>query len=231
MSILSEVKCARCDRKYSGVRSRCPYCGARRIGSGKYSEEGDNSRGKMMIGVLIMSVLVVAAGILLFSAKPETPSDSLGGSYQSEDDPNGGGLPDDGDVNQLINDDDDEIEDNITEEDDDNNIEIPPIPVEIESITITYAGAPINDFSEPISKQTPLVAKIEPAGVEFDEEIIWESSNPQVFEVVTTNLEKTNATVTIIGTARDVNGNYIQNAILTVRVGMIEATCTVRVSR
>ena len=67
MSIIPEVKCARCDRSYSGVRSRCPYCGARRIGGGKYSEEGDNSKGKMIIGVLILAVLVVAAGVLLFT--------------------------------------------------------------------------------------------------------------------------------------------------------------------
>ena len=79
MSIIAEVKCARCDRKYSGVRSRCPYCGARRIGRGKYSEEADDSRGKMLIGILIMAVLVVAAGVLLYEcvrrrAEDATPS-------------------------------------------------------------------------------------------------------------------------------------------------------------
>ncbi|MCL2663611.1 MAG: hypothetical protein FWE83_09865 [Oscillospiraceae bacterium] len=71
MAIVNEIKCARCDRKYSGVRSRCPYCGARRIGRGKYSDESDNAKGKMIISVLIIAVFAVAAGILLFS----TPGD------------------------------------------------------------------------------------------------------------------------------------------------------------
>ena len=73
MAIVNEIKCARCDRKYSGVRSRCPYCGARRIGRGKYSEESDNAKGKMIISVLILAVFAVAAGILLFSTPVDAP--------------------------------------------------------------------------------------------------------------------------------------------------------------
>ena len=75
MSIVSEIKCARCDRKYSGVRSRCPYCGARRIGRGKYSEDSDNSKGKMLISVLVLGVCVIAAGFLLFTTPVDAGSD------------------------------------------------------------------------------------------------------------------------------------------------------------
>jgi len=67
VAIVNEIKCARCDRKYSGVRSRCPYCGARRIGRGKYSEDSDNAKGKMLISVIILAVFTVAAGVLLFT--------------------------------------------------------------------------------------------------------------------------------------------------------------------
>jgi len=74
MAIIDDIKCARCDRKYSGVRSRCPYCGARRIGRGKYTEDADNAKGKMLISILILSVFTVAAGVMLFT----TPSDSSG---------------------------------------------------------------------------------------------------------------------------------------------------------
>jgi len=81
MAIVNEIKCARCDRKYSGVRSRCPYCGARRIGRGKYSDDSDNAKGKMLISVLIMAVFTVGAAVLLFSTPtadadgpPEPPS-------------------------------------------------------------------------------------------------------------------------------------------------------------
>ena len=73
MALVNDVKCARCDRKYSAVRSRCPQCRARRISRGKYSEGSDNARGKMMISVLIMAVFTVAAGILLFT----TPVDAV----------------------------------------------------------------------------------------------------------------------------------------------------------
>ena len=82
MAIVNEIKCARCDRKYSGVRSRCPYCGARRIGRGKYSDDSDNAKGKMLISVLIMAVFTVGAAVLLFTTPdnaegrdpPEPPS-------------------------------------------------------------------------------------------------------------------------------------------------------------
>ena len=221
MSIISEVKCARCDRKYSGVRSRCPYCGARRIGSGKYSEEGDNSKGKMIIGVLILAVLVIAAGVLLFT----TPRD---------DDTEGPGV---------------EIEDTETPPDlpdEESNISVtgtgPPVvqspePVEespspsptpprrIESVVILFAKTPIpdNDFSTDVGDKTPLTVRIEPAGVEFDEEIIWESSDKSVFEVVKDNTDGTSAMVTSIGSGS------ARMATLTVTVGDIKAECIVRI--
>ena len=65
MGIVSEVKCHRCDRRYSGFRSRCPYCGARRSRRGKRASESGNSKAKLMIGVLLLIVLIVAVIILL----------------------------------------------------------------------------------------------------------------------------------------------------------------------
>jgi len=221
MSIISEVKCARCDRKYSGVRSRCPYCGARRIGSGKYSEEGDNSKGKMIIGILIMAVLVVAAGVLLFTAPnsneaaatpptvPETPEtvdmpdelqntsmEGIGPSVSPSDDP---------------------------EEDED---ETPsPEPQTVQSITITYAGYYIDDFTEPVGTKIPLKVRVEPVSMELEEPIIWTSSDTSVFAVVTDNTEGTSALVTIIGSGSQ------KSATLTVSVGGVKAECIVRVGK
>ena len=220
MSIISDVKCARCDRQYTGVRSRCPYCGARRIGKGKYSEDSDNSKGKMLIGILIMGVLVLAVGVLLFTAPRPEDSDEINISISSSD-PTGLGIADEGD--------------NVTMDGSRPNISPSPSttaqisespspspPAKVTSVIITYAGTPTVDFMEPIGQQTPLVAKVEPAGVEF-EKVVWESSDTSVFDVVTTNLDGTNATVTIIGSG--VN----RVAVLTVRVGDVEASCYVRV--
>ena len=219
MSIISEVKCARCDRKYSGVRSRCPYCGARRIGSGKYSEEGDNSRGKMIIGVLILGVLVVAAAVLLFT-QPRADEDNVPENMIEETE-SPSGLPNEEDNLSLTNPgppvlpSPDPVE---TES------ESPSPSPKVESVVILYAKYPIpdNEFSTDVGDKTPLTLRIEPAGVEFDDEIIWESSDKSVFEVVK-DVDGTSAQVTSIGSGS------ARMATLTVTVGDIKAECIVRI--
>jgi len=213
MSIISEVKCARCDRKYSGVRSRCPYCGARRIGRGKYSEEADNSKGKMLIGIMIMSVLVVAAAILLFT----TPADEEGNLGASAANPSSpvSSMPDESD--------------NITEEG--NNVppaETPPEDTEppmtpaapeVRAVFIVYGSnnRVMEDFTVKVGEKVPLRVRIEPMGVL--DEIIWSTSNRGVFDIVPDNTE---------GTAATVHGLGRGTATLTVSVGGVEATCIVR---
>ena len=221
MSIISEVKCARCDRKYSGVRSRCPYCGARRIGSGKYSEEGDNSRGKMIIGVLILAVLVVAAGVLLFTTP--RPDDTIVPEVEISDSESPPELPDE-DSNTSMQGTGTPVEETPEEvEETPETSETPPRKVE--SVVILFAKTPIqdNDFSTNVGDKTPLTVRIEPAGVEFDDEIVWESSDRSVFEVVKDSTDGTSAMVTSIGSGS------ARMATLTVTVGDIKAECIVRI--
>jgi len=71
MGIISEVKCGRCDRRYSGFRSRCPYCGARRNKRGKHADESDNSKGKLIIGILLLLILIVAIVVLIVTSLGE----------------------------------------------------------------------------------------------------------------------------------------------------------------
>ena len=210
MSIISEVKCARCDRKYSGVRSRCPYCGARRIGRGKYSEESDNSKGKMLIGILIMSVLVIAVGILLFT----TPKPENAEATDTISSPNVSQMSDSNDVEDApgIN----PITPTPTPT---------PEPVEttspqlaVQSVMITYGKKQTIDFTVKVDETVSLGVKIVPVGVE--EEIVWKSSNKDVFEVVPLNVEATQAKV---------RGLKKGTATLTVSVGGVEADCIVRV--
>lgn len=77
MSLKNGVKCGRCDRRYSVLRGKCPYCGARRSKAGKRVGGSDNSTWTLIVGLLILLVLVVAVVVLLVTtlsnAKEETP--------------------------------------------------------------------------------------------------------------------------------------------------------------
>jgi len=172
----------------------------------------------MIIGVLIMSVLVVAAGILLFTAPQpevyipdpvdESPTSSIGLPNEIDNVVIPGNNP----ATPQPTDDDD---------DDDDDDEPPQIQAEITSIAITYANTSTNDFSEPVGARIPLRARIEPVGIEHGEEIEWLSSNPSVFEVVKDNLIGDAVTVTMLSRG---------TATLTLRVGNFVAECTVRVT-
>ena len=211
MSIISEIKCARCDRKYSGVRSRCPYCGARRIGRGKYSEDGDNSKGKMLIGVLIMSVLVVAAGVLLFTT-PQPDDYDLGPALAASPPAS---MPSDTEVDTVPG---------LHSIPDPTPTPEEPAPaepeLEVRTVTIVYGSQnrSMSDFTARVGERTPLRVRIEPIGI--TEEIEWTSSNTAVFEVVRDNPEGTAATVHGVGSG---------TATLTVTVGGVSRDCIVRI--
>jgi len=170
MALVNDIKCARCDRKYSGVRSRCPYCGARRIGRGKYTEDADNAKGKMLISILILSVFTVAAGVMLFT----TPSDSSG-------------LPPN---DSSISNPEDDIDNFPAIPIDDTPTPTPevvdtPAPLVLERIqihrTAQGGGGRVQDVSFWLSreKQFDLTSFIDPPGI--DVSIEWSSSDEDVF--------------------------------------------------
>jgi len=217
MSIISEIKCARCDRKYSGIRSRCPYCGARRIGRGKYSEDADNSRGKMLIGVLIMAVLVVAAGILLFTtAPPPAPDNSASAMSPPATEPT---------LSEIENSTMPGINSVPPEtESPSPTIESPstPPPLQVRSVAIVYGPKNVvkTDVTEKIGVKLPLKALIEPIGT--TDEITWTSSNEKVFTVTKTTTD---------GTQINMVGVGVGTATLTVSVGGVEAKCVMRIKK
>lgn len=213
MSIIAEVKCARCDRKYSGVRSRCPYCGARRIGRGKFSEDADNSKGKMLIGVLILAVLVVAAGVLLFTAPAPVAATPPPTDAVIDESPPVSIIPDDSMNTSLPG--DTTVPPSASPEVSETPSESPT--PQVQSVEITYSNKKKTDFTAAVAEKVPLRARIEPVGV--DVPITWESSNTKVFDVVP-NVAGDAATVVGIGRG---------DATLTVTVGDVKAECTVRV--
>jgi len=170
MAIINEIKCARCDRKYSGLRSRCPFCGARRTGSGKYSEKSNNMNSKMLISVLIMSVFAIGAGVLLFSTPVEADS--------SIPEPTPALTNPEDDINyqeSLSN-----PPPTATPEPE------PDIPTEVTAIGITYSGRVIPDFSLYPGEEIELGLKVEPESVVENNNmrIAWASSNEEQFGVV-----------------------------------------------
>jgi len=173
MAIVNEIKCARCDRKYSGVRSRCPYCGARRIGRGKYSDDSDNAKGKMLISVLIMAVFTVGAAILLFSTPNGADANGPG------DEPSISSPEDDIDRLPSLN---PEPTPTPTPE------PTPVIRLDITSLQITYGGRPWDNESVTIrvGRNEEFGFTIEPPGFDRadDFNITIESSNTDIVEVV-----------------------------------------------
>ena len=70
MAFVSDVKCGKCDRRYSGLRGRCPYCGTRRGKTGKHANQGGNTTGKLIVG-LILILLLIAAVVFRQRTRPE----------------------------------------------------------------------------------------------------------------------------------------------------------------
>ena len=175
MSIVNEIKCARCDRKYSGVRSRCPYCGARRIGRGKYTEDSDNAKGKMLISILIMAVFAVGMGILLISNPVEADAGNTGND-QSID------APDD--------DEDDDLFFQLPPEEP--FIEDPPeepmIEIHITSLVIFSPNGPSVERDKNFTmwvgdRDEPLNFRVEPPGAESGMDIKWWSGDEDIAEI------------------------------------------------
>lgn len=169
MAIIEDIKCSRCDRKYSGVRSRCPYCGARRIGKGKYSDTTSNTKGKMLISVLILGVFTVAAAVLLFT----TEGDGAGAGVVVP-------PPD-----EIHADEDEGLEVEATPTPTPPPTPEPtPPPLVPQQLTITFDGNPRPDgFTIFPGETIPLRVRIEPPGAGEDLDIMWESSNTDAFTV------------------------------------------------
>ena len=210
MGIVSEIKCARCDRKYSGVRSRCPYCGARRIGPGKYSgEDRDNAKGKMLISVLILAVFTVAAGILLFTTPVDAEAQDPGEDASI-------GSPEDGIESELGLHPEPSPSPTPTPEP-----EPPQMELELNSIRITYEGNTREDITHPRGVPLELGASWEPPLAVEDIDIQWESSNPEIFDAVPLDVGHRAVRIT---------GITVGTAELILRIGDLETKCIVRIN-
>jgi len=211
MAIINEIKCARCDRKYSGVRSRCPYCGGRRNEHGKYTEGSDRDKIKMLVSIMIIAVFTIGAGFLFFTAdaSPGSPGPSS---------PPEIGSPEEDVVSQPGH------NQQPTETPDDTETPEPPPtpPPVVTSATIRYGTSPRNEeFTVKVGETVEINVIWRPEGV-TDPVIRWTSSDEEKFQVVPTQLDQMKVNVTGIG---------VGTGTLTVYVDDIEQSCTVHVTR
>ena len=79
MALFQEVKCGRCDKRYSSIHSKCPYCGAKKNRDGKTASAGDNTKWQVVVGLIVLIAIIVAVVILLVqSLKDRDPEPSPG---------------------------------------------------------------------------------------------------------------------------------------------------------
>lgn len=207
MAVISEVKCGRCDRRYSGFRSRCPYCGARRNKRGKHADEADNAKAKLVIGVLLLVLLIAATMVLIFTNIPEDPEVS----NPTDSAPVTTGV----DAPPTDSEDVTVIETSPSAEPSPSPSESPT--VEIAEVIITYLGKPVpeNDLTlGKIGESLQMGFTTVPEVDTEDKTATWESSNKSVFEVLS------NGKITAIGKG---------SATLKVTVDGVVGECIVRV--
>ena len=188
MSVIPKITCRRCGREYSGLRSRCPYCGtsrsrsAERIPLRTSSENAGtpaaehaavNTKWQMLFGGILL-IAVVAAVIVLItvslnagknasaSAQPTPPATVSSAAPVTTPTPT-------------------------------------PTPTpSVTSITITFLGSKRTEFAAKVGDEVPLSTTIYPTG--GDQTITWSSKDESIATVsdkgVVTGVGKGTTTIT-----------------------------------
>jgi uncharacterized OB-fold protein len=204
VAVISEVKCGRCDRRYSGFRSRCPYCGARRNKRGKHADEADNAKAKMVIGILALVLLIATSVILVFTSLPDkvdggNPTDAAAVTTDAEP------LNSNGENVTTVENSDDPSE----------SPSLSPSPsavIEVAEVDILAYGDVTEDFTLKVGESLQMRFATIPETT--GKIATWKSSKESVFMVLS------DGKLTAIGKG---------SATLTVTVDGVEATCIVRV--
>lgn len=217
MSVIPKIECRRCGRTYSGLRSRCPYCGTTRVKAGdrvppvtSSENEGTpaaaraavNTRWQMIFGLLLLAAVVLAVIILItvsLTDAKEVTSTAQNLPTQETAEPT-----------ETPEETSEPEESAAPEESAEPSAEPEPTETPVVtagSIKLTYYGSEISEFTEAIGETVPLEASTYPADLEVE----WSSSNESVALVK-------GGQVTGIGTG---------TTEITAKSGDVTATCTV----
>ena len=206
MALFKEVKCGRCDRRYSALRSRCPHCGARKNRDGKASTAEGGTRWQVIVGAVVLLAIIAAAVILITtslknkepepggaSKPPATVSPSSGVHVVDGTDPTPTALPGESDPTPTPT--------------------APPTPTPTPEPVVNSITLSRSDFTlSQVGEQYTIQATISPAGTKVN--IVWISEDPDVATVAE------NGTVTAVnkGTTKvsATAGGVIQECIVRV---------------
>lgn len=224
MALISDVKCGKCDRRYSGLRARCPYCGYRRGKNGKRSSDSGNSAGRIAVGLILIAVLLIAVIILIVSSarekekEMEVPETDVTQTVQGDEDVTsvtGAEVKATGeeDENAYTA----EETPQPTPEEPEQDPEPEPEPeIEISEVRVQWGTTVETDFTLERGTSLNMTWGTSPYVSEETAEVSWESSDESVF------------TVTQTGEVTAVSGGVAE---LTVTVnGVSSEPCIVRVS-
>jgi len=197
---MAEIKCSNCDRRYSALRTRCPYCGTRRRSAGKRVSESDNSLWKLIIGLALLLILIVAVIVLVVSAVSSggtgaqaTPSPSSGsneGISQLETTPSAEPSP--------------------SAEPTPSPSPSPEVILTVEKIVITYNGREKTDVSMKVGEKLKFSYATTPANA--DVKVVWSAKDEGYFSVLQTGeiTALKAGTTRLVATVEGVDGVYAE---------------------
>jgi len=237
MALVSDVKCGKCDRRYSGLRGRCPYCGARRGKAGKHANHSSNTTGKVIIGLILVAVIIAAVIFLVVNGgKDKTTAANAGENTAAATEQTQASLGNDEDVTSLEG----EAyvpEPEKTDENTDENTTVPDGSTEGDntsesdsgaessapektdaanedlSVFITWLGDEKTDMT--LDKGMSLTMSYSAFPEPENPKVIWTSSDQNIFTILQTG------ELTAVGEG---------TATLTLSVNGVTAECIVRVS-
>lgn len=182
MSVIPKITCRRCGREYSGLRSRCPYCGtsrsrsAERIPLRTSSENAGtpaaehaavNTKWQMLFGGILL-IAVVAAVIVLITVSLNAGKNASASAEPTPPATVSSAAP-------------------VTT----------PTP-SVTSITITFLGSKRTEFAAKVGDEVPLSTTIYPTG--GDQTVTWSSKDESIATVsdkgVVTGVGKGTTTIT-----------------------------------
>lgn len=224
MGLFSENKCTRCDRRYSGLRGKCPYCGARKSKRSKKTADSDKVGWKLVVGIIIMVILILAVAAILFISLRSSSSDNTNTDTPAAD-------------SSTTDDSSYKADEGVTSMDDDKPQTAPadnsadgtgttdgtaadpakdntqPAEPAVNSVTITYLGDAVSDVTLNIGEVLGLSCETDPADVTTEPQ--WSVEDTSIASVLPTG----ELTAISSGTTT-----------VTVTVGSATAECIVRVS-
>lgn len=188
MSVIPKIECRRCGREYSGLRSRCPYCGTTRVRAGDKvppitsSENAGtaaaqraeiNTRWQTIFGLLLLACVVLAVVVLITISLADAKeiNSSTAQNLPSQD--------------MLPQETDEPMETDTAQPAESSEPTATPSPAdttdtqnEVGSIKMLYYGSERTEFSEAVGETVPLTAETYPA--DRAGEVVWASENEAV---------------------------------------------------